>query len=107
MKERTFIKKEVAGILDLTPRTVHFYTDEGLVVPVENPTGRGKTRRYSFANVVQLAIVRELAANGFDLKTIYQILSFRRGGVIPAHGGDEILIVYDGHTESGKVVALA
>ncbi len=107
MKKELYIKKEVAEILNTTPRTIHYYTDEGLVVPVENPTGRGKTRRYSFENVVQLAVVRELAATGFDLKTIGQIIYARKAGVISSVGGDEVLIVYDGHTDGGRVVITA
>lgn len=107
MKKGPYTKTQVAEILNLTPRTIHFYTDEGLVVPVENPTGRGKTRRYSFENVVQLAVVRELTGNGFDLRTIRQILDLRVGRVISSVGGDEVLIVYDGHTDQGRVVATA
>lgn len=107
MKKGPYTKTQVAEILNLTPRTIHFYTDEGLVVPVENPTGRGKTRRYSFENVVQLAVVRELTGNGFDLRTIRQILDLRVGRVISSVGGDEVLIIYDGHTEKGKVTATA
>ena len=105
MEKETYIKKEVADILDMTPRTVHYYTDQGLVIPVKNPRGRGKTRRYSFENVVQLAVVRELAAIGFDLKTIQQAFKFSGGGrgVISTIGGDSVWILYDGHTETGKI----
>jgi DNA-binding transcriptional MerR regulator len=44
----------------------------GLLKPVENPKGRGKTRRYSKMNLYQLLIIKELAQNGYDLTTIKQ-----------------------------------
>ena len=59
-----FIKKEVAKVLDITPRTIHFYTDEGLVIPEKaNPAGRGTTRKYSRRNLVEFALPVKIGDN--------------------------------------------
>lgn len=72
----SFTKKQSADILDITPRTIQFYTDQGLIIPeISNPVGRGKTRRYSKRNLVEFMLVRELAKNGLTLEKIKNVMS--------------------------------
>jgi len=74
--KRAFIKKEAAKVLDITPRTIQFYTDDGLIIPeIANPTGRGTTRKYSKRNLIELLLIRELAKNGLSLEKIKNVMT--------------------------------
>lgn len=73
-EKENYPKKKVSELTEMTPRTIQYYTDEGLLVPVENPSGRGVTRKYSKYNLFQLLVIRELAKHGHDLGTIKDIL---------------------------------
>jgi DNA-binding transcriptional MerR regulator len=74
-------KKIIAPLTGLTERTVHYYTDCGLVVPdIANPEGRGTTRIYSFKNIVDFLIVKKLVGLGLSLKIIKQIMDNIRIG---------------------------
>lgn len=109
MKEQ-FTKKEVAKGLGLTPRTIQFWTDEGLVVPeVANPRGRGKTRLYSRKNLFQLLIIRRLTDCGLTLlKTMEVMHSLKHEqywdqGRNGALGGAGYIILYDYDTGPGTL----
>lgn len=68
---REWTKTEAAKALGITARTIHFYTDAGLLTPdVANPKGKGTTRRYSAHNLFEFAVIRELAALGLPLSRI-------------------------------------
>lgn len=70
-----YTKKDVAKRTGLTERTVHFYTDEGLVLPsIDNPTGRGTTRKYGIDNILDLLLIKEFVSFGLKLKIIKRIM---------------------------------
>lgn len=80
MGKQFFTKTEAAKALRVTPRTVHYYTEEGLVVPeVANPSGRGTTRKYSRRNLMEIMLVREMAASGISLARIKEIMEILKG----------------------------
>ena len=61
MKLKSYTNKEVAEILNMKPGTVSYYTNKGFVkAEVENPKGRGTTRRYSNKNLVEFLLILEL-----------------------------------------------
>lgn len=79
MKKGSFIKKEVAEITGLKPTSVHFYTNNGLVIPdIENPSGKGTTRKYSSGNIVEFFLIIELKSLGLNLNAIEEIMNFVR-----------------------------
>ena len=67
-------KKETAELLNITPRTVQYYTDFGLLEPAENPKGRGKTRKYSIQNIWELLLISAFTQHGFTLDRIKELL---------------------------------
>jgi DNA-binding transcriptional MerR regulator len=74
--KNSFTKKQAAEALGISPRTIQFYTDQGLLIPeVANPSGRGTTRKYSRKNLVELLIIRELANYGLSLDKIKSIMT--------------------------------
>jgi DNA-binding transcriptional MerR regulator len=79
MEKQSYTRKQVAGALGITDRTVSFYTEEGLIVPeIANPTGTGMKRKYSRKNMLEILVIQEFAKNGIDLKTVKQIIKYPR-----------------------------
>ena len=81
---KTYIKKQVAAATGLSPRTIQFYTETGLVTPgIEDAKGKGGNRKYSRMNVAEFLVIKELAERGVHLTIIKQIIhhlseAFRR-----------------------------
>lgn len=86
-----YIRKEVEELIGMSARKIQFYTDLGLVIPaVENPTGRGTTRRYSRRNMFELLIIQELVRNGVTLENVKTLMlamtfMFRMKGIPDWH----------------------
>jgi DNA-binding transcriptional MerR regulator len=76
-----FTKKDMAKITGLTPRAINLYTEMGLIEPeIDNPKGRGTTRKYSKKNVVQVLLIKCLTKCYIPLdkiKTIIEIIEER------------------------------
>ena len=104
--EKLLSKGQVAELLNITPRTVSHYTEEGLIVPEEGPGKSRKNRKYSEHNLFEFMLAGELRKNGFDLKTIKDLLQ-TFGGIKMIGPGKELLVIYDGHTDKGKAVFTA
>jgi DNA-binding transcriptional MerR regulator len=67
--------KEVAALTEIKPQTIAFYANEGLVVPdVDNPKGKGTTRRFSKVDMVEILLIRELAKHGVSLSIIKLVI---------------------------------
>ena len=49
--------KEVCALAAVTPRTIHFYIQQGLLAP---PQGAGRAARYSDGHVARLRLIRRL-----------------------------------------------
>lgn len=108
-------KSEVAEIVGLTPRTIQYYTDEGIIVPGKYaPVGRGTTRKYNAKNLVEFAVVSELSRCGIPLSDIKHVM--HSGRLRESAGGDpwdphnlltkqrHFMILYDPHAEHGTLV---
>lgn len=97
-----YSKKEVAEMLGITPRTIHFYTDEGIIIPeISNPKGRGTTRIYSRRNLIELLLARELAKNGLYLERVKNVMNEMKKQY------DENFLNPDGEWPKKKNAALA
>jgi DNA-binding transcriptional MerR regulator len=64
--------KEVAAKAGVTPRTVHFYIQQGLLPP---PEGGGRGARYSDAHLARLKLIRRLQAEHLPLNEIRRQLA--------------------------------
>ena len=63
--------KELEKITGLTARKIRFYGDQGLIsFEDKQHPGRGVGREYEWKNLLELLIIKELAANGVQLSTI-------------------------------------
>lgn len=65
---------EVAELLGVTPRTVRYYEEQGLVAPVRTDKG---TRYYSDFVVQRLEVCVRLAAIGVPIRTLSQLATIR------------------------------
>ena len=76
MKKVEFIKKEVAEIVGLPPRTIQFYTDSGVVTPdVYQGRRRGDHHKYSVRNLFEFALIKKLREFGMVVSVIRKIIS--------------------------------
>ena len=68
---RSFSTAEVARLTGLTARQLDHWDRKGFLRPsLEQASGYGSTRRYSFADVVRLKVAARLRANGVGLARI-------------------------------------
>jgi DNA-binding transcriptional MerR regulator len=100
--DRFFSKKEAAEETGLTPRTIHYYTDEGLVIPHMNSTGKGTTRKYSRMNLFELLLARNMADNNILIRDVRFVMDQIRGGMKALGPGKEVLIIYDDKSSKGS-----
>ena len=62
-KDRTWSISELSKEFDITPRTIRFYEDQGLL----HPSRRGQTRIYDYGDRVRLKLVLRGKRLGFSL----------------------------------------
>lgn len=105
--------------MGITPRTVHFYTEEGVIKPsIHNPKGRGTTRLYGRQDIMELAVALELGEVGFTVRDVRHIMAMPRiileGKYDPwdpdseeSPGKDAYLVVVDAHKERGLAACVA
>jgi len=72
MENRTYQHKDILKVYsDLSPRSLVSWTEKGLLTPDHgDATGRGSMRKYSFDNVIQAGVIRELMAFGLTFREI-------------------------------------
>ncbi|MDD9229184.1 MerR family DNA-binding transcriptional regulator [Aeromonas hydrophila] len=68
-KEVTYSISELAHEFDITPRTIRYYEDEGLITP----TREGQTRIYSHKDKIQLKLTLRGKRLGFSLAEIREL----------------------------------
>ena len=72
MKESTYHHRDILKIFpDLSPRSLVSWAEKDILIPsIEDARGRGTVRRYSFDNIIQAGIIRELMALGVTFRII-------------------------------------
>ena len=68
-------KKTIVEKVDMSPRLIQFYNEEGVVVPIGGGGRRGKSWQYSEKNLVEFGIIKQLAQYGITVSRIRQIIS--------------------------------
>jgi DNA-binding transcriptional MerR regulator len=73
-----FTSKDLARITKINLRTIQFWTGEGLIIPdIESYSkgkGRGRKNIYSFPNIIECSLIRELEMRGLRLQQIFLVL---------------------------------
>ncbi|MEH8265046.1 MerR family transcriptional regulator [Aeromonas veronii] len=68
-KEITYSISELAHEFDVTPRTIRYYEDEGLLTPLRE----GQTRIYSYRDKIRLKLTLRGKRLGFSLAEIREL----------------------------------
>jgi MerR family copper efflux transcriptional regulator len=84
MRGETFTIGEFARLLEVSPRTIDFYTRRGLLHPEQTGKGHGY-RHYTEEDRKRVSLIKQLQTRKFSLQEIRQILNARgNGNGIPA-----------------------
>ena len=78
MERGNYTIGEFARLLGVSPRTVDFYTRQGLLHPEQSSHGHGY-RRYTEGDRNRMALIKQLQARKFSLQEIGQILNSPNG----------------------------
>jgi DNA-binding transcriptional MerR regulator len=78
MERRNYTIGDFARLLGVSPRTIDFYTRQGLLHPEQSSHGHGY-RRYTEGDRSRLALIKQLQARKFSLQEISQILNSSSG----------------------------
>ena len=70
--------KEIEKITGIPVRRIRFFGDQGLLSFEEQFPGRGVGRQYTWKNLLELMIVKELSNNSVELATIKKAMIFIR-----------------------------
>jgi MerR family copper efflux transcriptional regulator len=79
MEEETFTIGEFARLLEVSPRTIDFYTRRGLLHPEQTGRGHGY-RRYTEEDRKRVSLIKQLQTRKFSLREIRQILNSHSKG---------------------------
>lgn len=72
--DRTFNLTDIVRILDVKRHFVIHLVETGIIKPLQDVRGRGKSREYSFKNLIEIGIFFHLSRMGLAYETIRMIL---------------------------------
>ncbi|NQV01842.1 MAG: MerR family transcriptional regulator [Bacteroidia bacterium] len=71
---REFRRKEAEEITGIPARRIQFYSDNGLLHLAQASPGRGRERKYTKQNLLELLVIKELAKRKIELSEIKRIM---------------------------------
>lgn len=75
-----FSSKAVSRIVGISLRRIQYWDEQGFIRPsVKLAGGRGTKRLYSFSDLIQLKVVKDLAERGLSLRRIRRCVTHLRG----------------------------
>lgn len=90
---RIYTTKQVERIVGLTYRRLDYWARTDLLKPsVAQAAGSGSRRAYSYRDLVQLRVVKDLADRGVSLSQIRKIFQNHRHLIGDAPGGGRLII---------------
>jgi DNA-binding transcriptional MerR regulator len=79
MRTEGFDSKTVSRIIGVSLRQIQYWDERGFIRPsVRLAEGRGTRRLYSYADLVQLKVVKDLQEHGLSLQKIHRCLHYLR-----------------------------
>lgn len=104
MTQRLVKIGKFAEKLNCTKRTISHYIQEGLLIPEQLPERPGMVNRFGERNLYEMLLIQELIRNGYGLKPIKNILNGPFGKTNISANGNEIVVIYDGHSNDRSVL---
>ncbi|MFN8673818.1 MAG: MerR family transcriptional regulator [Candidatus Sericytochromatia bacterium] len=76
-----YLIKDISELLDLNPKTIRFYEDEGIIPKAKR--NKSNYRVYTTHDVNRIAFVKKARALGISIEDIKKIIAIREGGELP------------------------
>ena len=90
---------QVCSLVGITYRQLDYWARTGLIEPsVQTAQGSGTQRRYAFADIVQLKVVKRLLDAGMSLKKIRSAMSILREQLASSNPPTDVTLLSDGAT---------
>jgi MerR family copper efflux transcriptional regulator len=91
MDEANYTIGEFAKLLGLSPRTIDFYTRQGLLHPAQSGRGHGY-RHYTEGDRRRVSLIKQLQAKKFSLQEIRQALEMggNKNSISPAEVMEQV-----------------
>lgn len=70
-----FNSRTASRIVGVSLRQIQYWDEQGFIRPSVRATGRGSKRLYSFSDLVQLKVVKDLTDYGLSLQKIHRCLN--------------------------------
>jgi len=89
----------VCKLVGITYRQLDYWARTGLLTPsIQDASGSGSQRRYSFGDIVQLKVVKRLLDAGMSLKKIRQAMDILRAELESDQPLADVTLLSDGAT---------
>lgn len=99
MSEKGYRAPQVCKLVDITYRQLDYWARTGLITPtIQAAQGSGSQRRYSFADIIQLKVVKRLLDAGMSLKKIRQAIEILAAQLETATPLTDVTLLSDGNT---------
>ena len=96
MAENGYRAPQVCKLVEITYRQLNYWARTDLLTPsIQDATGSGSQRLYSFQDIVQLKVVKRLLDAGMSLEKIRQAMNFLNEAETPLA---EVTLLSDGTT---------
>ena len=90
---------QVCNLVGITYRQLDYWARTGLLEPsLRQATGSGSQRLYSFTDVVQLKVIKQLLDAGMSLKKIRSAVEILREQLASHQPLTDVTLLSDGHT---------
>ena len=90
---------QVCSLVGITYRQLDYWARTGLIRPsVQSAQGSGTQRRYSFADIVQLKVVKRLLDAGMSLKKIRSAMEILAAQLASNNPLNDVTLLSDGAT---------
>ena len=99
MSEEGYRAPQVCKLVDITYRQLDYWARTNLITPsVQAAQGSGSQRRYSFADIIQLKVVKRLLDAGMSLKKIRQAIEILAAQLETETPLTDVTLLSDGNT---------
>jgi len=94
-----FRAPNVCNLVGITYRQLDYWARTNLITPsIQNASGSGTQRLYSFADVIQLKVIKRLLDAGMSLKKIRQAMGILREQLRSEQPLRDVTLLSDGQT---------
>jgi DNA-binding transcriptional MerR regulator len=78
--QQEFVLKDLKGIFPwVSPRTLIYWSERDLLQPeLQDSSGKGSTRRYSYRNLIEISFISELLRRGLPFAKIKLIINSKK-----------------------------